>query len=137
MPNQIPVLDGPRRVFVDGSREHGAAELGAVLLEAAPPAHRALLRLPDPRSPGSVDGPERTVIREPSVSALYAAIPFYQDASVLIIGERTNANGSKAFREAMLREDWQKCLDIARADPRRSSPARTLHRPSAVMVSPT
>jgi cobalamin-dependent methionine synthase I len=26
-----------------------------------------------------------------------------EDASVLIIGERTNANGSKAFREAMPR----------------------------------
>jgi hypothetical protein len=104
VPNQVPVLDGPRRVFVDGSREHGAAELVAVLLEAAPPAHRALLRLPDACSPGSVDGPERTVIREPSVSSLYTAIPFHQDASVLIIGERTNANGSKAFREAMLGE---------------------------------
>jgi hypothetical protein len=104
VPNQVPVLDGPRRVFVDGSREHGAAELVAVPLEAAPPAHRALLRLPDPCSPGSVDGPERTVIREPSVSSLYTAIPFHQDASVLIIGERTNTNGSKAFREAMLVE---------------------------------
>ena len=28
-----------------------------------------------------------------------------QDASVLMIGERTNANGSKAFREAMIAED--------------------------------
>jgi 5-methyltetrahydrofolate--homocysteine methyltransferase len=37
----------------------------------------------------------------------HTAIPFYQDASVLIIGERTNANGSKAFREATLGEDWQ------------------------------
>ena len=44
--------------------------------------------------------PERTVIREPSVSSLYTAVPFHQDASVLMIGERTNANGSKAFREA-------------------------------------
>jgi hypothetical protein len=80
VPNQVPVLDGPRCVFVDRSREHGAAELGAVLLEAAPPAHRALLRLPDPCS---VDGPERTVIREPSVCSLYTAISFHQDASVL------------------------------------------------------
>ena len=32
------------------------------------------------------------------------SVPFRQDASVLMIGERTNANGSKAFREAMLDE---------------------------------
>jgi cobalamin-dependent methionine synthase I len=30
-----------------------------------------------------------------------------------MIGERTNANGSKASRGAMIAEDWQKCLDIA------------------------
>ncbi|MET8655057.1 methionine synthase [Nocardia aurea] len=51
---------------------------------------------------------------EPSVSSMYTAVPFQQDASVLMIGERTNANGSKAFRDAMLAEDWQKCLDIAK-----------------------
>ncbi|WP_433602883.1 methionine synthase [Nocardia sp. CA-135953] len=56
----------------------------------------------------------REPVHEPSVSSMYTAVPFEQDASVLMIGERTNANGSKAFREAMLAEDWQKCLDIAK-----------------------
>ncbi|MEV6428226.1 methionine synthase [Nocardia sp. NPDC051463] len=56
----------------------------------------------------------RTPVHEPSVSSMYTAVPFAQDASILMIGERTNANGSKAFREAMLAEDWQKCLDIAK-----------------------
>ncbi len=37
---------------------------------------------------------------------------------MLMIGERTNANGSKAFREAMIAEDWQKCLDIAKEQTR-------------------
>ncbi|SUD48829.1 Methionine synthase [Nocardia otitidiscaviarum] len=56
----------------------------------------------------------RTPEHEPSVSSIYTSVPFEQDASILMIGERTNANGSKAFREAMLAEDWQKCLDIAK-----------------------
>src|SRR5579875_2701506 len=56
---------------------------------------------------------ERHITYEPSVSSLYTAVPFKQEASVLVIGERTNANGSKAFREAMIAEDYQKCLDIA------------------------
>ncbi|WAC55407.1 methionine synthase [Gordonia sp. SL306] len=47
-------------------------------------------------------------------SSLYSAVPFDQDASFLVIGERTNTNGSKAFREAMIAEDYQKCLDIAK-----------------------
>jgi len=59
VPNQVPVLGGPRRVFVDG--------------------------------------PERTIIREPSVSSLYNAIPFHQDASVLIIGERRTPTAPRHF----------------------------------------
>ena len=35
--------------------------------------------------------------------------PFEQDTSFLMIGERTNANGSKKFREAMLEGDWDTC----------------------------
>ncbi|NME79129.1 methionine synthase [Rhodococcus sp. 105337] len=56
----------------------------------------------------------RTPVPEPGVSSLYTAVPFEQDASILMVGERTNTNGSKAFREAMLAADWQKCLDIAK-----------------------
>ncbi|RPA66258.1 methionine synthase [Gordonia oryzae] len=51
-------------------------------------------------------------------SSLYSAVPFDQDASFLVIGERTNSNGSKAFREAMLAADYQRCLDIAKEQTR-------------------
>ena len=55
---------------------------------------------------------------EPGVSSLYTAVPFRQDASVLMVGERTNANGSKAFRDAMLAERFEDCVQIARAQTR-------------------
>ncbi|MDT7580443.1 MAG: 5-methyltetrahydrofolate--homocysteine methyltransferase [Pseudonocardiales bacterium] len=51
---------------------------------------------------------------EPGLSSLYAPVPFRQDTSVLMIGERTNANGSKKFRDAMLAQDWEACVGIAR-----------------------
>jgi 5-methyltetrahydrofolate--homocysteine methyltransferase len=51
---------------------------------------------------------------EPGLSSLYASVPFRQDTSVLMIGERTNANGSKKFRDAMLAQDWEACVGIAR-----------------------
>jgi 5-methyltetrahydrofolate--homocysteine methyltransferase len=41
-------------------------------------------------------------------------VPFRQDKTYLAIGERTNANGSRAFRDALLNEDWEKCVEIAR-----------------------
>jgi len=52
---------------------------------------------------------------EPGVSSLYQPVPFQQDASVLMIGERSNATGSKAFRTALIDENWADCVDIARA----------------------
>ena len=55
---------------------------------------------------------------ENSSSSLYIQVPFEQDASYLNIGERTNANGSKAFREAMLAENWDECIEIAKAQAR-------------------
>ncbi|HZG91897.1 MAG TPA: methionine synthase [Pseudonocardia sp.] len=55
---------------------------------------------------------------EPGLSSLYAAVPFRQDTSVLMIGERTNANGSKKFRDAMLAENWEDCVAIAREQTR-------------------
>ncbi|KAA0023635.1 methionine synthase [Antrihabitans cavernicola] len=56
----------------------------------------------------------RKPVHEASVSSLYSQVPFEQDASILMIGERTNSNGSKAFRDAMLSADYEKCLDIAK-----------------------
>ncbi|MFC7752651.1 methionine synthase [Tsukamurella soli] len=56
----------------------------------------------------------RTPRRESSISSLYTSVPFAQDSSILMIGERTNSNGSKKFRDAMLSGDWQQCLDIAK-----------------------
>jgi 5-methyltetrahydrofolate--homocysteine methyltransferase len=56
---------------------------------------------------------ERTPSSEPSVASLYSPVTLAQDLSVLMIGERTNANGSKAFREAMLAADWDTCVRMA------------------------
>ena len=58
---------------------------------------------------------------EPAAASLYQSVPFRQDSSVLMIGERTNANGSKAFREAMLAGRWDDCVEIARAQIRDGS----------------
>ena len=45
-------------------------------------------------------------------SSIYSFVPFAQDTSFLIVGERANANGSKQFREALLDEDWDACVGI-------------------------
>ena len=63
---------------------------------------------------GGTPAPVREPVVEPGVASLYAAVPFDQDVSYLAVGERTNANGSKAFREALLEQSWDDCVEIAR-----------------------
>ncbi|MFI9233096.1 methionine synthase [Streptomyces rimosus] len=57
---------------------------------------------------------ERHPRPEPGAASLYQTVPFRQDTSYLAIGERTNANGSKKFREAMLEGRWDDCVEMAR-----------------------
>ena len=51
---------------------------------------------------------------DPGASSLYQYVPFRQDNTYMAIGEKTNANGSRAFRDALVAEDWEKCVEIAR-----------------------
>ena len=51
---------------------------------------------------------------EPGCASLYTHVPYDQTPSVLNIGERTNANGSKRFRDAMLAKEWDTCTSMAK-----------------------
>jgi len=62
--------------------------------------------------------PTRELRPEAGAASLYQHVAFRQDTAYLSIGERTNANGSKAFRDAMLAEHWDDCVEIARAQTR-------------------
>ncbi len=61
-----------------------------------------------------LDPAPREPVREPAAASIYSAVTFRQDTSFLVIGERTNANGSKRFREAMLADDWDTCVAMGR-----------------------
>ncbi len=54
----------------------------------------------------------------PHVASLYGAVALDQESGPLIVGERTNANGSKKFRETMLAEDWDGLVEIAKGQAR-------------------
>ncbi|RIV41404.1 methionine synthase [Micromonospora radicis] len=95
--------------------EYGVSLIGGCC--GTTPEH---VRLLAERLHGARPGP-RQPRADPGVSSIYHHVPFAQDASVLMVGERTNANGSKAFREAMLAADWQSCVEIARSQARDGS----------------
>ena len=68
--------------------------------------------------PGGLAAKARSPRPEPGVASLYSHVPFRQDTAFLAIGERTNANGSRAFRDALLAGDFTGCVDIARSQTR-------------------
>jgi 5-methyltetrahydrofolate--homocysteine methyltransferase len=63
---------------------------------------------------GGLTPARRSPEPEPGAASLYTNVPFSQETSFLVVGERTNANGSKRFREAMLAEDWNTTTAMAR-----------------------
>jgi 5-methyltetrahydrofolate--homocysteine methyltransferase len=56
----------------------------------------------------------RTPEFDPGCSSIYSHVPFHQELAYLAVGERTNANGSRKFKEAMLESDWDTCVAMAR-----------------------
>lgn len=62
-----------------------------------------------------VDRLDRTPEPIPAASSIYSQVALDQDTSFLMIGERANTNGSKAFRDALLAEDVEGCIAIGQA----------------------
>jgi 5-methyltetrahydrofolate--homocysteine methyltransferase len=56
----------------------------------------------------------RKVESAPAASSLYQAVPFHIDPPPVLVGERTNANGSRQFRELLLKEDWEGIVAMGR-----------------------
>ncbi len=63
---------------------------------------------------GSLAAPRRKPILERGAASLYVSVPFAQEPRPLIVGERTNANGSKKFRDLLAQEDWDGLVTIAK-----------------------
>ncbi|MEI2698451.1 MAG: methionine synthase [Microthrixaceae bacterium] len=65
-----------------------------------------------------VERPVRTPQFEHGLASIYSPVALDRDesdaSSLIMIGERTNANGSKKFREAMLEADWDTCVAMAK-----------------------
>src|SRR5436190_21261257 len=67
---------------------------------------------------GDLAPAHREPIHEPGAASIYSFTPFDQDITYLTIGDRTNANGSKKFRDAMLAADWDTTVQMAREQER-------------------
>ncbi|MFF5717440.1 methionine synthase [Streptomyces buecherae] len=100
-----PELADAHEVFV---REYGLSLVGGCCGTTPEHLRQVVERVRD------MTPPERSPRPEPGAASLYQTVPFRQDTSYLAIGERTNANGSRKFREAMLDGRWDDCVEMAR-----------------------
>ncbi|MBA3846196.1 MAG: methionine synthase [Planctomycetes bacterium] len=62
---------------------------------------------------GLTPGRARADRYPPSLSSLYSTTTLTQDVGILLVGERTNATGSKAFRDLLLKDDWDGIVHLA------------------------
>ena len=51
---------------------------------------------------------------EPAIASLMGAVTYRQDSSLLNIGERTNASGSRKFKRLLEEENWDEMMSLAR-----------------------
>lgn len=61
---------------------------------------------------------ERHPFLEPSISSIFSAQTMHQDPAPFFIGERTNANGSKQFRDYLVKDDWDGAVSVAQEQQR-------------------
>ncbi|MFY9345473.1 MAG: methionine synthase [Planctomycetota bacterium] len=64
---------------------------------------------------------ERPQAYQPQLASLFHSVPLDQDTGPLIVGERTNANGSKKFKELMVAGDVEGMLQMAKEQVHESS----------------
>ncbi|HTY12094.1 MAG TPA: methionine synthase [Bacteroidota bacterium] len=63
---------------------------------------------------GNLSPKKRSVDFVPSSSSLYISAPLHIDPPPVIVGERTNANGSKKFKELLQAEDYDSMVNMAK-----------------------
>ncbi|HEY9719643.1 MAG TPA: methionine synthase, partial [Trichormus sp.] len=53
-----------------------------------------------------------------AVASIYTSIPMHIDQPPVIVGERTNTNGSRKFKQLLQKEDWDAMVSMAREQER-------------------
>src|SRR5207302_6943753 len=59
-----------------------------------------------------VQARERAPVNEPALTSLHSTVGLRQEPRPLLVGERTNTNGSRKFKQLLEAEDWHKLVDM-------------------------
>jgi len=67
---------------------------------------------------GELKPKKPTGSHEPSIASLFSTTELFQEPAPLLIGERSNSTGSKAFRELIIASDYEGTLTVGQAQVR-------------------
>lgn len=70
---------------------------------------------------GNLEPRQRTINNGSYVASLYTSLALNIDVPPLFVGERTNTNGSKKFRELLEKDDWDGMVAMAREQERQGA----------------
>ena len=105
------------RVFVDEFGINIAAGCCGTTPEMLAAAIKAVGRRAPKQRPSAaffMGASATELVLEPSVSSIYTSTPIRQETSFLVVGERINATGSKAFRDLLIADDLDGIVALAR-----------------------
>ena len=94
--------------------EDGVGIIGGCCGTEAATSQRSTRCCGESAGTGRVHCRRRAIYWVPSVASLYSAVPLRQENAYLSIGERCNANGSRAFRRLQEAGDWDGCVEMGR-----------------------
>jgi 5-methyltetrahydrofolate--homocysteine methyltransferase len=93
-------------------KEYGVNVIGGCCGTTTEHLHEVVKRL------HGVKAPRRKPVNEPAVTSLHSTAALRQEPRPLLVGERTNTNGSRKFKQLLEAEDWHKLVDMAREQER-------------------
>lgn len=116
---EYPLKPGPMAEAILKFVENDGVGLVGGCCGTTPEHLRAVAEAVNERAPK-----DRSSDRKPmpaSCTSLYAPVEFRQDNSILIVGERCNASGSRKFKKLLEAEDWDSIVSMARQQVREGS----------------
>jgi 5-methyltetrahydrofolate--homocysteine methyltransferase len=118
---EYPLQPGPFVAAMERFLDHDGLSIAGGCCGTTPEHIRQLAQLVEDRARRGVRTRRTVTLPPPGCTSLYQPTDYRQDNSFLIVGERCNASGSKAFKQLLESEDWDGIVALARQQVREGS----------------
>ena len=118
---EYPLTPGPMAEAILKFVENDGVALVGGCCGTTPEHLRAVAEAVGDKPAKQRTGEGRRIQMDPSCASLYSPVEYRQDTSILIVGERCNASGSRKFKQLLEAEDWDSIVSMAKQQVREGS----------------